>query len=117
VTKAARETGAPLPKFVLDAPVLEDSYQRRVLDAFWKLSTCREVGMAIGPIPWSDAHTFARVHQFDADQVEYDTFMQIITEMDQTFIEYQKDETERRATESPAGKGLAPRRVPRGKRR
>ncbi len=117
MSAAAREQRAPLPKFVLDAPVLEDPYQHRVLDAFWKLSTCREVGMAVGPIPWADMNTFARVHQFDADQVEYDTFMQLIIEMDKTFIEYQKDETERRQAESSTGKGTAPRRPPRGRKR
>ena len=56
IANAARESGAPIPKSILEAPALEDSYHARIMDAFWRLSTCRDLGMgAAGPIPWNQA--------------------------------------------------------------
>jgi hypothetical protein len=105
IASAARESGAPVPKAILEAPALEDSYQTRVLDAFWKLSTCRELGMgAPGPIRWDAVDNFARRHQFDADEIEYECFVLLIYELDDEFLTYQHAKMENDRAERKHGK-------------
>lgn len=106
IAAAAKESGAPVPQSILEAPALEDSYQARVLDAFWKLSTCRSLGMgAPGPIPWTATKDFAEKHYFDTDDIEYEAFILLIYEMDDEFLEYQsaKMENDRAAREGKHG--------------
>lgn len=96
IAAAAKESGAPVPKAILEAPALEDDYQARVLDAFWKLSTCRSLGMgAPGPIPWTAAKDFAHENGFDSDETEFESFILLIYEMDDEFLEYQSEKSER----------------------
>ncbi len=74
----------------------------RVIDAFWKLSTCRSLGMGgAGPIPWDAMHLFAHAHQFDLDQVEYDTFIYIMQRLDEAFLQVQLKESERKNKPPP----------------
>lgn len=122
---ASQETGAPVPKAILDAPVLTDAYQLRVNDAFWKLSTCRAVGMgALGPIPWDAADKFAARNHFNTTEIEYDSFMFLINALDEEFLKHQHTEIEREKANQkhgntgsfrPSSKG-ARRRRPRKRR-
>jgi hypothetical protein len=96
IANAARERGTPVPKFITEAPVLEDSYQARVIDAFWKLSTCRAIGMGCcGPIPWDSIHTYATDCNFNYTQVEYDVFCYLIAQLDEVFLKIQRDDMKR----------------------
>ena len=101
IAAAAKESGAPVPKSILEAPALEDGYQARVLDAFWKLSTCRGIGMgAVGPIPWAATNDFAHEHCFDSDEIEYESFMLLIYELDEMFLERQREDSARERAEA-----------------
>jgi hypothetical protein len=102
--------GTPLPRSLSEAPILEDAYQTNILAAFWKLSTCRNIGMGTGPIPWTAIDTFAVRHGYDADEIEYSTFVYLITEMDSTFLKYVQDENEKegRRGKSRSVRGSAP---------
>ena len=86
--KAAAENGTPLPRVFRDGPVLEDEYQATLYVAFWALSSCRALGMSIGPIPWSAIDAYARRHGFDEDPQSYDAFMFLIQDMDSVFMEH-----------------------------
>jgi hypothetical protein len=85
--------GTPLPKSLADAPILVDAYQINLQAAFWKLSTCREVGMSIGPIRWDAIDRFAKCHGYDDDEIEYETFVYLIIEMDGVFMEHAQSDT------------------------
>ena len=50
------------------------------IDAFAKLSTCRHVGMAPGPIPWRDIVAYA--DRIGLDQGEAEAFSTVIMTMD-----------------------------------
>ena len=109
--------GTPLPRSLAEAPILEDAYQTNILAAFWKLSTCRSTGMGTGPIPWTAIDTFAVRHGYDVDEIEYSSFVYLITEMDSVFLKYVADENEK---EKRRGKSRSVRKPPaprRGRRR
>lgn len=95
IAAAAREAGAPAPRAILDAPILEDPYHRRVLDAFWTLSTCRGIGQgSLGPIPWHSADHYAHRFGFASDQIEYDSFLYLIQKLDEEFLNRQRADLE-----------------------
>jgi hypothetical protein len=107
---------------IAEAPVLEDAYQTRLLDAFWKLSTCRQLGMGAGPIPWDAIDRWALRKGYDADQIEYDAFVYIIGKLDAEYLEHKRVEYEREQAKAKNGKSgsvrktHAPRRGRRGRR-
>ncbi len=66
------------------------------MDAFWKLSTCRHIGMgALGPIPWDSIDRYAHQNGFAEDDIEYQTFVYVIQQIDGAFLENQRAELER----------------------
>lgn len=51
------------------------------------MNTCREVGSAMGPIPWRDILTYAQFSGLENDLI--DPFIQIIREMDSGYLKWQ----------------------------
>lgn len=49
----------------------------------------------LGPIPWDSIDTFAHRNYFAADEIEYETFVYIIQQLDTVFMEHQRETTER----------------------
>ena len=98
-----------MPSIIRDAPFPIDSYQDRMIVAFWQLSSCRGVGMALGPIPWSDMHKYAECNGYADCQVEYDAFVHIMQKLDEEYMSYQQDRTKADAAkaEARAGRGSA----------
>ena len=79
------------------------------MDAFWKLSTCRQIGMGVlGPTPWDSIDRFAHQNDFAEDDVEYDSFVYIITQLDNAFLEHQREEQERESRKSGKSGGFRP---------
>lgn len=103
IAAAAKEMGTPLPKSIAEAPVLEDAYQINIHAAFWKLSTCRSMGMGVGPIPWVAINTWAVRHGYDDDEIEYETFCYLIFQMDAVFMEHSRDEHEKERVRGNSG--------------
>lgn len=40
------------------------------MNAFHRLSTCRQVGMGLGPIPWTVIGEYARVQELDQEHTD-----------------------------------------------
>lgn len=87
------EKGRPLPQWVEEAPELAPG-DEFYLTAFWDLSTCRDLGWGVGPIPWRDIILYA-----DRAGLEEDTataFVAIIRHMDTAYLRWQEQEQKRR---------------------
>lgn len=56
--------------------------------AFWDLSSERQAGMSVGPIPWS-AMVAYHAH---SPWIEFGAFMQIMRRMDQAYMEHAQRE-------------------------
>lgn len=95
--KASAENGTPLPRAFRDGPVLEDEYQANLYVAFWALSSCRALGMSVGPIPWVSIDSYARRHGFDTNLESYDAFVFLIQDMDSVFMDHAAKQQKQRA--------------------
>lgn len=83
----------PLPEWAAEEPILSPG-DEVFLRAFYNLTTCRQIGMSIGPIPWTDIYKYALFLELDKDLI--DPFIQIIREMDSGWLNWQHDEQERK---------------------
>ena len=54
--------------------------------AFTDLSTCREVGMAIGPIPWTAIRAYADTYDLGLD--EFNDLVYHLGQMDAAYMDY-----------------------------
>lgn len=63
----ARQWGEPIPDVILNKPELEQGLDL-YLEAFWTLSSCRSIGMGLGPIPWDAVEKYGTILALDADQ-------------------------------------------------
>jgi len=85
VIEAAIERGVEPPSFLKPEPLLLPGDQF-YLDAFWDLSTCRQMGMGLGPIPWKDILEYAQYKELDCDLV--DMFFLTIRAMDRVYLDW-----------------------------
>lgn len=65
---------------VLEDPPPERPELRMYWDAFHDLSTCRQIGMASGPIPWTALNEYALRYGIVGDG--FDRFCRLIRAMD-----------------------------------
>jgi hypothetical protein len=90
------EEGKPVPPDYLQRPRLHPALQI-YWDAFWELSADRQIGMAIGRIPFTAIDRYAV--RYGIEEVdEFDTFRNVIRSMDAEF----RDQTTPKSAE---GKG------------
>lgn len=88
------------------------------MQAFWQLSTCRQIGMGcLGPIPWDSIDRYAHQNAFGDDDVEYDSFVHIIQQLDETFLEHQRDEAELESKKGGKAGSFRPPNAGAGRRR
>lgn len=59
----------PLPDRIKDAPDLELGLEL-YLGAFWDLDSCRPLGWAEGPIPWTVIEQYAQLNELEGEQRE-----------------------------------------------
>lgn len=78
----------PVPDVILNAPQLEPGLEL-YLDAFWELSSCRSVGMGLGPIPWTACEKYARVYRLDDDQA--DALVYHVARLDSAYLKWSSD--------------------------
>ncbi len=95
LVKAARKRNVELSEALANPPCL-DNWNIWVRDAFPELSTCRQVGMGSGPIPWTAIDQYAARHQIFG--ASYDLFVYLIRRMDDAFLKYKKSEADKNAT-------------------
>jgi hypothetical protein len=89
--------GRNLPDWYLEEPVLlpgEDFY----INAFWDLSTCRQIGMDSGPIPWDKIHEYGLHTGLDDDILKM--FVSIIRTMDTGYLDWQTEQTNKGGSKS-----------------
>lgn len=71
----------------LEPPVLLPGAEQ-IVTAFWELNTSRQIGMAMGPIPFDSIDAYAKRYGID-DLDEFHAFARSIRLMDGAFIEHQ----------------------------
>jgi len=78
-----------LPDWYNDRPPFEigDLFY---LEAFMRLQTCRQIGMSLGPIPWTAVHAYGVAAGLDALMLL--VFEKVIAEMDSAFLEWCENE-------------------------
>lgn len=62
------------------------------LTAFHELSTCRQVGMAPGMIPWTAIDQWATTHGYDPEQRE--TLRYVVRKMDEVYLKHLESKRE-----------------------
>ena len=77
-----------MPEWVENEPELYPG-DEFYIKAFGDLSTCRDIGNAIGPIPWNVIYQYAIAFDLDVDLI--DPFIQIIREMDSGYLKWQSE--------------------------
>jgi hypothetical protein len=61
IVKSCMQSGMPLPDFIKNEPELMPGLEI-FLQAFWDLSTCRQMGMGLGPIPWTSVQEYCTIN-------------------------------------------------------
>lgn len=68
--------------------------------AFWELSSCRQFGYAVGPIPWHRIVQYGERAGLDAAMMG--VFEHVIRELDESYLEDQRNR-QKRKTEQTRG--------------
>ena len=89
----ARGTGGRAQRFIEKEPpyVRGDEFYMR---AFWELSSERQFGQAIGPIPWSKIVSYGERQGLDNTMLK--VFEHVIRELDEQYLRWQRDQQQRR---------------------
>lgn len=74
-----------------------------IVKAWGELGTCRQIGMAVGPIPWTAIEKWCEFHEFD--RAEAMQIMWIIAKLDSDRAE--AEAAKRRLEALGAGRGSA----------
>lgn len=76
----------PLPQRIQNAPQLAFGMQL-YFDAFLELSSCRQIGQALGPIPWTAINDYAIYLGLDEDQQE--DMHHFVRELDNEYVRHE----------------------------
>lgn len=82
------EKGRAAPEWFLDCPesMPTDEFY---LSAFWDLSTCRGMGLSMGPIPWHHIRDYAEFAGLDPENGF--AFCTIIRRLDAAYLQHMSD--------------------------
>lgn len=83
------ERGAPTPEWLEDEPCQED-WDAFYMQAFWDLSTERQLGFTVGPIPTSSIYRYPGANGFSPAMMAL--FVRVIQVMDSTYREWAESE-------------------------
>lgn len=81
--------GAPLPAWYVEEPEVSDA-DAFYISSFWELSSCRNFGWVIGPIPWTAIISYAREAGLDSSMRP--VFVAVIRELDEKYLAWQREE-------------------------
>ena len=87
-----QRTGRPLPAWFLDEPEVEPG-EEFFIGAFFELSSCRQIGMGLGPIPWSAIVEYADRVRLAADVRRM--FVDVMRLLDGFFLEDAEERAKR----------------------
>jgi len=85
ILKQAVRQNLPIPDKIKNAPVLLPGLQF-YFQSFLELSTCREIGMSEGQIPWTAIDRYASRYEMTED--DYERFLTLIRIVDAEYIRY-----------------------------
>jgi len=88
------ERGLSPPAWFDDAPDILPGHEF-FLKAFWELSTERQIGFAIGPIPVSRVRTYAAQNGLDEQSTEL--LVHVVRSMDGAYLKWVADERRKKA--------------------
>lgn len=57
--------------------------------AFWELSSCRQFGDVIGPIPWDKIMDYAERKHLEPDMIA--VFEDVMRQLDEAYLGWQRD--------------------------
>lgn len=91
IIRAAAERGEPIPESIANRPELW-SISQPFWNAFWLLNRSRPIvstgiGATMGKISYADAASYAKDHEQALTMEDLDTFVYLICEMDDKFLE------------------------------
>lgn len=66
--------------------------------AFWDLSTERQFGQYIGPIPWSSIVQYGT--RQNLDDAMLGVFEHVVRELDEAYLQWQRDDQKRRVEQT-----------------
>lgn len=97
--EAALRRRQPLPDVIQNAPQLLPGLEP-YYEAFVELSTCREHGMGLGPIPWTAIDRYGQRHAFVGEGFQY--LVRMVRALDDAFLAYsrRKEREERERAEA-----------------
>jgi hypothetical protein len=101
------------PDWYVDKPPISEQ-DRFYLAAFQRLTTTRDNGFGLGPIPWDKIVDYAAIKQLSPQNT--DLFCEVISSMDDAFLTWsaQAREEDRKDATTAAAAANAPRSVNRG---
>ena len=73
-------------------------FSLRWLEDFFRLSTCRAIGMGVGPIPWTAIRQYSEVQEHDEN--EWRVFEIVMVQMDSVYLTWQAEQQEEKLAES-----------------
>ena len=85
IRQQCMQFGMPLPDALKNPPELMpglDFY----LNAFYALNSCRSVGMALGPIPWTSMMEYAKMYCTTEDSTE--DLLYHVKNLDETYLNW-----------------------------
>lgn len=85
--------GQPLPDKIANAPRLGRGLDLYYI-AFQDLSSCRNVGMAVGPIPWTAIKLYCDEHKIKGEQRD-DVFF-LVAALDEAYREHVQKDSDKR---------------------
>ncbi len=93
VIEQARQHGMPLPEKIKNAPSLLPGLELYLV-AFNRLSTCRSIGMSLGPIPYTAIGVYA--DQEELDEHHRNELYFHIERLDAAFLNWSAKQNERK---------------------
>jgi hypothetical protein len=80
----------PLPDFIKNEPELMPGLDI-FLQAFWDLSTCRQMGMGLGPIPWTATREYVTI--LGGSEEFQEDFHYLIRRIDSAYLQWASENT------------------------
>lgn len=87
--------GMPLPEHIQNAPELTHGLVL-YYNAFQDLSSCRSLGMSLGPIPWTAIDQYCQRHGIKDEQ--YDDMFHHVNELDEAYRAHVEAEAKKKGT-------------------
>lgn len=105
--EAAIAKRRPVPEWFLDCPELLPGDEVCVV-AFWDLSTERQCGMTLGPIPWSKAMLYGSA-RMGLRGPALESFWRMVRVIDEAYLGWMKEQHDRQVDRDKRhGKHAAP---------